>query len=90
MRNSIRIWEAPGELHSNLEASEGTKEVPMAQKELPTNYEELLQPFLGLPMGILEVPATKNGEGGKFLDRRGGPPGITPPLGQSFKGNYSP
>jgi hypothetical protein len=26
MRNSIRIWEAPGELHSNLEASEGTKE----------------------------------------------------------------
>ena len=84
MRNSIRIWEAPGELHSNLEASEGTKEVPMAQKGLPTNYKELLQPFLGLPMGILEVPATKNG---KFLDRRDGPPGIPPPLGQSFKGD---
>jgi len=43
-----------------LEASEETKEVPKAQKEIPTNYEELLQLSLELPMEILEVPATKN------------------------------
>ena len=62
----------------------------MAQKEVPGNYEELPQLSLELPTEFLEIPATKMGEGGKFLCRGGGPRGITPPLGQSFKGDYSP
>jgi len=49
------------ELHSNLEASKETKEVPVAQKELSTSYEEVLQLCLELPMEIVEVPATKKG-----------------------------
>jgi len=57
----------------------------MAQKKLPTNYEELLKLSLELPKKFWKSQPQKVGEGGKFLGRGGGPPGITPPLGQSFK-----
>ena len=42
-----------------LEASEETKKVPLAQKELSTNCEELLQLCLDLRIKFLEVLATK-------------------------------
>ena len=51
MRNFIVIWKLQRK----------KKEVPMAQKEVPGNYEELPQLSLELLTEILEVPAAKNG-----------------------------